>query len=185
MVTLTALWLAIVLSAVFVFIASSIMHMLLPYHRTDYRPLPDEEKLLPVLRAVGLTRGLYHFPFTTHKEMQSPAVVEKFKQGPVGSMTIFPSGPPVMQKFLGQWFAYCLVVSFFVAYLTSHTVAPASPFAFVLCVAATAAFLAYGVGPISNGIWKGQTWSMTFKEAFDGLIYSLITGVTFAWLWPH
>ena len=101
MTPLSALWLPIVLSAVIVFVASSIMHMVLPYHRSDYDKLPDEDKLLPVLRAAGLKRGLYVFPFATHKDMKSPALLEKYKQGPVGMMTIFPSGPPVLPKFLG------------------------------------------------------------------------------------
>ena len=90
MVPLAALWLPILLSAVFVFVASSIIHMLLPYHRSDYRQLPDEDKILSVLRAAALKRGLYVFPFCTHKDMKSPAIVEKQKQGPVGFMTILP-----------------------------------------------------------------------------------------------
>ena len=106
MVSLSALWLPILLSAVIVFIASSIMHMALKYHQGDYRKLPDEDKVLGVLRGAGLTRGLYHFPFTTHKEMNSPEAQEKFKQGPVGFVTVMPSGPVNMGKFLGLWFGF-------------------------------------------------------------------------------
>src|SRR5256885_1203081 len=80
MVDLTALWFPIILSAVIVFVASSIMYMLLPYHRSDYQQLPEEDKLLAALRAAGLKRGLYHFPFCSHKEMKSPAMVEKLKR---------------------------------------------------------------------------------------------------------
>ncbi len=185
MAFLAALWLPILLSAIIVFVASSIMHMLLPYHRSDYQPLPDEDKVLAALRAAGLKRGLYIFPFCTHKEMKSPAMVEKYKQGPVGMMTVFPSGPPAMPKFLGLWFVYCLLISFFVAYLTGHTVAPGANYLVVFRVAGCAAFLAYGLGHISNGIWKGQTWSMTIKEVIDGLIYGLLTAGTFGWLWPR
>jgi hypothetical protein len=185
MVSLTALWLPVVLSAVIVFIASSIMHMLLPYHRSDYRQLPDEDKLLAALRAAGLKQGLYHFPFCTHKDMKSPAAMEKFKQGPVGMLTVFPSGPPAMPKFLGMWFAYCLIIGFFVAYLTGRTVAPGANYMAVFRVAGTAAFLAYGLGNLSNGIWKGQPWSVTLKEAIDGLVYALLTAGTFGWLWPR
>lgn len=185
MVPLAALWLPILISAVIVFIASSIMHTVLPYHRGDYRQLPDEDKLLAVLRAAGLTRGLYIFPFGTHKEMKTPAMQEKYKQGPVGMMTVFPNGPVAMPKFLGQWFAYCLIVAFFVAYLTGHTVAPGTPYLAVFRVAGTVAFMAYGLGQLSNAIWKGQTWSMTIKEVMDGLVYGLLTAGTFAWLWPH
>jgi hypothetical protein len=185
MVSLSALWLTIVLSAVIVFVASSIMHMLLPYHKGDYRQLPDEDKLLASLRAAGLIRGLYIFPFGTHKDMKSPAMQEKYKQGPVGMMTIFPPGPPAMPKFLIQWFVYCLVISFFVAYLTAHTVALGAHYRAVFRVAGTAAFLAYGLGNLSNGIWKGQTWGMTIKEVIDGLVYALLTAGTFGWLWPR
>lgn len=185
MVPLTALWLPILLSAVIVFVASSIMHMVLPYHRSDYRQLPDEDKALATLRAAGLTRGLYNFPFCTHQNMKSPAIVEKFKQGPVGFLTILPSGPPVMPKFLGLWFGYCLIIGFFVAYLAGHTVAPGAEYLAVFRVVGTAAFLAYGLGNLSNGIWKGQPWGMTLKEVVDGLIFGLLTAGTFGWLWPR
>jgi hypothetical protein len=185
MVSLSALWLPIVLSAVIVFVASSIMHTLLTYHRGDYRQLPDEDKLLAAMRAAGPKRGFYTFPFSTHKEMKSPATIEKFKQGPVGMLTVFPSGPPAMPKFLGMWIAYCLIIGFFVAYLTGRTVAPGANYLAVFRVAGTAAFLAYGVGQLSNGIWKGQPWGMTLKEVIDGLVYALLTAGTFGWLWPR
>jgi hypothetical protein len=185
MVALAALWLPILISAVIVFIASSIMHTVLPYHRSDYRQLPDEDKLLATLRSAGLTRGLYIFPFTNHKDMKTPAMQEKNKQGPVGMMTVFPNGPVAMPKFLGQWFGYCVLISFFVAYLSGHTVEHGAQYLVVFQVVGTAAFLGYGVGTISNAIWKGQTWSMTLKEVFDGLVYALLTAGTFGWLWPR
>jgi hypothetical protein len=61
MVPLTALWLPIVLSAVLVFIASSIMHAVLTYHQSDCQQIPEEDKILTALRAAGLKRGYYHF----------------------------------------------------------------------------------------------------------------------------
>jgi hypothetical protein len=185
MVSLTALWLPILLSAVIVFFASFVMHMLLPYHRSDYRQLPDEENLLTAVRSVGVTRGLYRFPFGTFKEMKSPAMIEKYKRGPVGTLTVFSNGQPNMPKLLGMWFAYSLIIGFFVAYLVGHTVAPGANYPAVFRVAGTAAFLAYGLGQLSNGIWKGQSWSMTIKEVIDGLVYGLLTAGTFGWLWPR
>lgn len=182
---LAHLWLPIVLSAVIVFVASSIIHMALPYHKSDYKKLPDEEKVTASLRAAGLTRGLYIFPYCTHKEMKSPAAIEKYKQGPVGMMTIFPLGPPVMPKFLGLWFGYCLIISFFVAYLAAHTIPPGLRYLAVFRVVGTAAFLAYGLGNLVNGIWRGQPWGVVIKEVIDGLIYSLLTAGTFGWLWPR
>ena len=185
MVPLAALWLPIVLSAVIVFVASSIIHMVLPYHRSDYYKLPNEDKLMAALRPDNLKPGLYTFPHCTHKDMKSPATIEKFKQGPVGHLTIIPSGPPAMPKFLGLWFGFCLLIAFFVAYLAAHTMAPGTRYLAVFRVVGTAAFLAYGLANISNGIWKGQRWSVVGKEMFDGLVYASLTAGTFGWLWPH
>ena len=117
--------------------------------------------------------------------MKSPEIAEKYKAGPVGTMTIFPPGVPAMPKFLGQWFAFCLIVGFCVAYLTGRTIAPGAHYLIVFRVAGTAAFLAYSVGNLANGIWKGQPWSNVLKEVIDGLIYSLLTAGTFGWLWPR
>ncbi len=79
MVSLAALWLPILLSAVIVFVASSIIHMVLPYHRSEYHQLPDEDNLLSTLRAAGLKRGFYNFPFCTHKDMKSPRRARKIQ----------------------------------------------------------------------------------------------------------
>ena len=90
-----------------------------------------------------------------------------------------------MPKFLAMWFVYCLIVGFFVAYLTGRTLAAGTHSLQVLRVAGTAAFMAYGIGQLSNGIWKGQTWGMTIKEVIDGLVYALLTAGMFGWLWPR
>jgi hypothetical protein len=185
MVPITALWMPILLSAVIVFVASSLIHMLLKYHNSDYRKMPDEDKILAALRPANLQPGLYVFPHCTHKEMKSPAMMEKFKQGPVGFLTIRPSGPVAMGKFLGQWFVFCLVVGTAAACLAGRVLGPGTPYRTVFHVVGLAAFLGYGVGTLSNGIWKGQPWSSVLKEVIDGLIYGLLTAGTFGWLWPR
>lgn len=185
MVSLTALWLPIVLSAVIVFIVSSLLHMLLTYHRSDYKRLPDEENVTAALRAANPSRGVYMFPFCDHKEMKSPETQEKFKRGPVGIVTVMPSGAPNMGKYLGQWFAYCLLVSFFTAYVTGHVLSSGTHYLSVFRVAGTVAFMAYGLGHITDSIWKAQPWSNTIKSVIDGLIYGCVTAGTFGWLWPR
>jgi len=185
MVPITALWLPILLSAVIVFVASSILHMVIPYHKSDYRKLTEEGKVMDTLRAAGVTPGrTYHFPYTTHKEMKSPEAVEKFKRGPIGLLTVIPSGAPAMGKYLGQWFVYCVVVGIFVACLAGRMLAPGTRYPTVFHVAGIAAFLAYGFAQVQDSIWKGQTWGVTAKHVFDGLIYALLTAGTFGWLWP-
>jgi hypothetical protein len=185
MVFLAALWLPIVLAAVIVFVASSIMHMVLPYHRGDYKRLPDEEKVSVAIRAAGVTRGLYMFPFADHKQMKEPATQEKFKQGPVGTMIIRQSGAINLAPFLVQWFVFCLVVAFFTAYVAAHTLAPGTDYLRVFQVVGSVAFMAYGLANLANGIWKGEPWGMVTKEVIDGLIYGLLTAGVFGWLWPR
>ena len=185
MVPLASLWLPVLLSAVIVFIASSIIHMVLPYHRSDYKQLPEEDRLLAALRTVDLKPGLYTFPYCTPKDMKSPAMGEKRKLGPVGMLTVYPKGAMNMGKFLGMWFVYCLIVSIFVAYLAAHTIGPYASYRHVFRAAGVAAFLAYGVGRLVDGIWGGQPWSNVAKHVFDGLIYGLLTAGTFGWLWPR
>ncbi len=186
MVPLTALWLPIVLAAVIVFIASSIIHMVLPIHKSDYKKLPNEDKLLDALRGESLAPGLYHFPHCAdHKQMNTPEMQEKYKKGPVGLLTIMPSGVPAMGGFLAKWFVFCLLVGFFTAYLAGRTLAPGAHYLAVFRVAGTAAFMGYGLGNFVDSVWKGQPWSNTIKHMIDGLLYGLLTAGTFGWLWPR
>jgi nucleoside recognition membrane protein YjiH len=186
MVPIHALWLPILLSAVIVFVASSIIHMVLPIHKSDYRKLPDETKVLDTLRETGITPGReYRFPYCTAKEMKSPENVEKFKRGPVGLLVVMPSGVMSMGKFLGQWFIYCVVVSIFAAYLTGRTRAPGTEYLEIFRVAGCTAFIGYSLAQAQDSIWRGVTWGVTLKHMLDGLIFGLLTGGTFGWLWPR
>ena len=85
---------------------------------------------------------------------------------------------------LVQWFVYSVLVSIFTAYLTGRTRAPGTEYLEVFRVAGTIAFVGYSLAQFQNAIWKGETWGVTLKHIFDGLIYGLLTAGTFGWLWP-
>ena len=185
MIPLTALWLPILVSAVIIFFASFIMHMLLTYHRSDYRALPDEERITDAMRNAGVRPGpAYYFPYFAFKDMKSPAVIEQLKRGPVGFLTVLPSRPPAMGKNLVQWFFYCLVISIFAAYLSGRLLAPGTAFLQVFRVVGTITFLGYGAAHAQESIWSGRSWVVTLKHVFDSLIYALLTAAVFGWLWP-
>lgn len=185
MITIPDLWMPILAASVFVFILSSILHMLFKYHHSDFRPLPNESATLEKLRALALTPGFYNFPYCAdHKDMNKPEMQEKLAKGPVGMMTVVPNGPPAMGKLLGLWFAYTVVISIFVAYIAGRTLAPGADYMAVFRFTGTVAFMAYGLANLSNSIWKGAPFKATFKEIFDGLLYSLVTAGAFGWLWP-
>ena len=158
MIPLTALWLPILLSAVIIFFASSIVHMVLSYHKSDYRKLPDEDPVTDAIRGAGVTRGpAYFFPYFSFKEMKSAPVIEKMKRGPVGLLTVLPSGPPAMGKNLVQWVLYCVVISIFAAYLSGRTLAPGTPFLQVFRIVGITALLGYGAAHAQESIWNGRS----------------------------
>ena len=182
---LTDLWLPILLSAVFVFIVSSILHMVIPIHRGDFKKLPGEEHLRSEMRAQGVQPGEYMFPHAgSMKEMGTPEHVEKRKLGPVGFLTVMPSGECKMGKSLVQWFLYSVLISVFTAYIAHHALGVGASYLAVFRLTGTVAVLAYATSNISNSIWKGSRWSTTLKFIFDGIVYGLVTAGTFGWLWP-
>lgn len=182
---LTELWLPILLSAVFVFIASSILHMAIPIHKGDFKKLPSEDKVLGEMRAQGVQPGEYMFPCAeTMKDMCTPEMQEKYKKGPVGFLTVRPSGIPRMTTNLVQWFLYSVLISIFTAYIGYHALDPGDKYLAVFRICGSAAVLAYAIANIPNSIWKGVRWSTTLKFIFDGVIYGSLTAGTFGWLWP-
>lgn len=182
MVSLADLWLPILLAAVAVFVVSSVIHMALPLHKGDYRKLPHEDAVLAVLRQQALN-GEYMFPCASSmKEMSSPEMVAKRKQGPVGSVVIRTEWN--MGKSLLQWFVFSIVISLLVAYLCTIALPRGIPFRTAFRFTSAAAFLGYAFSNVTNSIWKGVAWSTTFKFVFDGLVYGLTTGVVFAGSWP-
>ena len=185
MIPLTTLWLPILLSAVIVFFASFIMHMVLTYHKSDYRKLPDEDRVTDAMRGAGVTPGpAYYFPYCSFEEMKSPPMIEKMKRGPVGFLTVRPNGPPSMGQNLVQWFLYCLVISVFAAYVSHRTLAPGAAFTQVFRVIGIVSLLGYGAAHAQESIWGGRSWVVTSKHLLDSLIFAVLTGLMFGFLWP-
>lgn len=185
MVSIISLWLPILLAAVFVFIVSSIIHMFLPYHRSDFGKVPSEDEARDALGKVNIPPGDYVVPYAGSTEvMKSPEFKEKLNKGPVVFMTVLKNGPMGMGGSLGLWFVYCIVVGIFAAYITSRALGPGAPYLSVFRFAGCVAFTGYSLALLQNSIWYKRKWSSTFKSMFDGLIYALVTAGTFGWLWP-
>src|SRR4030042_5696233 len=107
MVSIFDLWLPILVATVLVFVASSLVWMVLPHHKSDTRRLPDEAAATDVLGKQGLKPGLYRFPWAnTTAETKDPAFAEKLNKGPVGLLTVIPSGPFTMGRSPGLWAGY-------------------------------------------------------------------------------
>ena len=185
MVPLLSLWIPILVSAVFVFIVSSLIHMLLGYHNKDFSELPREDEILEALAKYELPPGDYVFPWSDcGKEMGKPEFKAKLERGPAGFMTVFPRGPLGMGKSLALWFVYCVVVGIFSGYIASRALGPGAPYLQVFRFVGCVAFAGYSLALLQDSIWYRRSWLTTAKMVFDGLLYALVTGGTFGWLWP-
>ena len=186
MVPIPELWLPILVATVLVFVASNLVWMVLPHHKGDTRRLPEEGPVVEALGKQGLKPGLYRFPWASSiAEMKDPAFVEKLNKGPVGLLTITPSGPFNMGRAMGLWVGYLVVVGIFVAYLTGRVLGPDAHYLQVFRVAGTAAFLAYSGAQLPASIWWGKPLGVAFREILDGLLYGLLTAGAFGWLGPR
>lgn len=179
------LWLPIVLSAVAVFVVSSILHMMLKFwHQADYNGFSNEDEVRRAVNAGNPKPGIYSLPYCEMANMGNPEVQERMKEGPMAILFVQKPGLPNMVKSLGQWIAYCLLVSLFAAYVATIALAPGSAGMQVFQLVSVVTFMAYSLGTLQYGIWWGQPWKAVFKDVIDGLIFGLLTGAIFAWLWP-
>ncbi len=186
MTTLAALWLPILVSAVIVFVASSLLHMATPWHKGDYPALPEQDRIQEALRPFSIPPGDYMMPRAqSMEEMRTPEFAEKMSRGPVLVMTVMPSGPMNMTRSLGLWFVYSAVVSLFAAYIAGRALAPGTDYLQVFRFVGATAFIGYSVALWQMTIWYHRGWSLTIKATIDGLIYGLLTAGTFGWLWPR
>ena len=186
MVPVMSLAVPILISAVLVFLASFVFHMLLPFHRNDLRILSNEGDVQDAMRRLNIPPGDYAIPAArTSADMKSPQFLERLKKGPVVFMTVAPGCTPSMAKPLTLWFLYSIVVSIFAAYIAGRALAPGAHYLQVFRFAGATAFLGYSMALMQNSIWWRKNWGATTRSMIDGLVYGLLTAGTFGWLWPR
>jgi len=180
-----SLWLPVIVSAVVVFVASFVLHMVLKYHKADYKPLPNEDAVRDPLGKGNPAPGVYMTPHCAdHGQMKDPAMVAKFEKGPVALLTVMPKGAPNMGKHLVLWFGFSVLVSFTAAYVARHTLHAGEDGMLVMRITGTVAFAGYALSHLSDSIWKGQPWGNTARHLLDGAIYAVLTGLVFRLMWP-
>ena len=185
MVSIASLWLPVLLSAVLVFVASSVIHMLLTYHVADAGPVPDQEKAADALRGLAIPPGDYAIPrASSMKEMNTPEFAEQLKRGPVVFLTVLPNGLLNVGRSLAQWFVYCVIIGAVAGYTAGITLGPGADYGLVFRVVGTVAFAGYALAIPQSTIWWYRSWRFTLTTMFDGVIYALLTAGAFGWLWP-
>ena len=183
---LVALWLPILLSAVVVFIISSLVHMVIKWHSSDYKTLGNEDAIRAAIRAGNNAPGRYVTPYCKDmKDMGSDTMKQKYAEGPVGHITLLPPGAPAMGKYLGMWFVWSLVIAAVAAYLASKLIRfDHSHAQRAAKVVGAVTFIAHGFGTITESIWVGRPWGQSVKYLIDAALYAVGSALVFCWLWP-
>jgi hypothetical protein len=182
-----ALWLPIVVSAVIVFVTSSIIHMVLSgWHASDYGKVPNQDAVMDALRPFAIPPGDYMMPRPgSMTDMRSAEFKALNDKGPRIIMTVLPNGFSGMGAQLGSWFIYCLTIGVFSAYVAGRALPVGSSYLHVFRFAGVTAFLGYSAALWQLAIWYRRSLTTTIKATIDALIFALLTAGTFGWLWPH
>ena len=184
-VGLHTLWMPILVSSALVFVLSSIIHMMSPWHKSDYPKLENQDKAMDAIRSLNISPGDYMIPRPNDmSDMKSAEFKAKAEKGPRVVFTILPTGPVSMSANLIQWFLYTVVVGIFAGYVAGRALHKGAIYLEVFRIVGTVAFCAYSLALAQFSIWYGRSWMTTFKSTVDGLIYAAFTAGVFGWLWP-
>lgn len=188
---LLSLWLPILLSALAVWILSTILSLPFFHHKHDWVGLPgaQEDALMDAIRNIAIAPGNYLFPdFRTRAQMESAKVKQAHASGPVGHLSLWRTPMTMGATLTGTLLVY-LIVSTLIAYLASVALpmppAKSPDFAKVFQRVGTAGVLAYSFAFIPSDLWFGASKRAIAARIFDGVVCGLITGAIFAWRWPH
>jgi hypothetical protein len=182
---ISQLWLPILATAVFIFIASSLIHMVFKWHNSDYKKLANEDDVRTAIRAGSPQPGQYVLPHCNDmKEMQADAMQKKYLEGPIAFMTVRENGPPGIGLSLSLWFVYCIVIAAVCGAIALHVYGVNANPRRAAHLVGLVSFLAFVGGSVQMGIWMGKPWGSVAKDALDGFIYATIGAFTFMWLWP-
>ena len=116
--------------------------------------------------------------------MGTQEFIDKANKGPVAFVTVLPNGSMAIGRSLAQWFVYSIFVGLIAGYVAGLTLAPGTEYRVVFRIVSTVAFASYGVALLQSSIWYHRNWGFTLRTMCDGLVYALLTGGTFGWLWP-
>ncbi len=183
---LLALGFPVLVSAVVVFVISSLVHMAFKWHASDYGRFADEDAVRAALNARRPAPGRNVIPFCGDmKEMGSEAMRQKYREGPVGPITLGPVGVPVLGKFLGQWFVWTLVVAAVAGVAALRLQGAGAAHARGAAeLAALVTLAAHGFGTVIESIWAMRPWSSSAKYLLDAALYAAGTYGVFLQLWP-
>lgn len=195
---LTHLWLPIVVSTAAVWMASFLAWMVVGHHKNDWKEVPNEHEFIETVKRMGISPGSYGFPDFRRcagmSKEQKHAKWEEMQKSPMGLLRVW--GRISMGRNMLLTALVYLAVSVLIAYLGWNAlphggmsvgelaVSVRPNFAKVMQVLGTAGILAYCFAGLPNDIWFQRSGREVLTSLIDGVVFGLITGAVFGWLWP-
>ncbi len=181
---LTQLWLPILVSGVVVWIASFVFWMAIGHHNKDVQAIPGEKEFKETINRLNIQPGNYGFPdFHSCKGMSKEEKMKLYDSRPMGLLRVW--APVNMGVNMLLTFLFYLITSTVIGYLgwaaLPHT---HDAFGHVMQVLGTAGILAYCFASFPNDLWFQKSKRSMLMNLIDGVVFGLITGAIFAWLWP-
>ncbi|MEQ8770792.1 MAG: hypothetical protein RIB60_09830 [Phycisphaerales bacterium] len=181
----TELWLPIIVAAVLLQIASTLLWAVLPWHKPDIQPLPDQAAFDAAVKPLGLKPGFYLAPCTHDgAEYKSEAFQKRYSEGPWMSLNVYPSKPN-MGKNMALTFLVFLVACGVIGWVLSEALPAGTEYLRVFRVATACGVLAFVFGGLPNDIWFGKPTRWCVTGLIDAVIYALLAAGAFAAFWPE
>lgn len=173
-------------AAVAVFILSSILHMALPaWHRSDYGALPNEPAVLDALHSLNIPPGEYMAPRpTSGEDMKSASFQEKMQRGPVFQINILRPGSISLGRPLALWFLYVFIVALVSGHIARGALGTEEDGRIIFHTVALSSLMGYVFALWQAVIWFQRPVLTAVKATIDGVVYAVVTGLIFVWLWP-
>lgn len=207
---LTHLWLPILVSGVAVWFASAIGWMAVGHHNKDRDAIPagQEQAFMDTIKRMNIGPGNYGFPDfcqnhdkNLSREERRAAMKALYDRRPMGTLRVWGEVNMGMNMLLTL--VFYIITSAVIAYLawaalphaagalptgvappgTASLGAPSA--AKIFQVVGTAGVLAYCFASFPNDLWFQLKRRAMLLNWIDGIVFGLITGAVFAWLWPR
>lgn len=181
-----SLWLQVVIVAVVTFIASAIFWTVAPWHKTEFKALPNEDAVRKALHDQGVTDGQWRIPFSENGEdFKKPEFLKRFETGPVGLIQLETPAPITMGPRLLKTFLFFFVVAFFTAYCLRQAFPVGAEYMRVFQLAGGISLAAHGFGQIPDNIWFSKSCRRVTLQLIYSVVYALLSAGIFASMWPR
>lgn len=179
---ITYLWMPILASAAAVWVVSALAWMAINHHNKDMDLLPDERGFIAAVKSMGIRPGVYGYPNMQSCKGMTDEQKKQMMAEPMGILRVWR--PMSMAAPMVATLVVYLVIGVIIAYLGWESLGAGRSFQKVWQITGTAGILAYCFGGICGNIWFQESRRAMVLNFIDGIVYGVLTGAIFAWLWP-